>query len=51
MDKQCPYCEALLQPWRFDFAKRATAEDIEAALENNPDLSPEHAIFHIPEGY
>lgn len=49
--KPCPFCEAPLQSWRFIgvYHHGNDLDYIEASVVNNPDLTPEHAVYHIPE--
>ena len=50
MDKPCPFCGALLQPWRFRLVEEIRDEwpAVIEAHAMNPDLDPEHALYHVP---
>ena len=52
-ERPCPFCGAPLQEWRFwnveNYSGDQLADYIAVAVDNNPDLSPEHAVYHIPE--
>lgn len=49
--KPCPYCGYPLPEWRFRLVEQhgTDPEFIEMSVVNNPDLAPEHAVYHIPE--